>query len=383
LHKLVGTICFVALLSLSSFAATKTTVAQLDQLMADLYEQHKPDDSVATRLKEVELTEQLTPPAMNSLMQYKPGPYTIRQILLLSVETSLLPPPPADLPTLPAPDKDAQAALIRKALDYTSRDFTHLPKLTAEKQVLRFQNGVAYVKNTSGNGSQIGDNVQTPGEIAERLYPALIAQQTEPITIEAGVEPSHAVIKQRDPGGQFGQVSQGIAGLPLGAVLLDASRTSPAWLRWQTVNGRQTAVFAFTIPRKESHYKINYCCFPVLDHVGSGMGFASNSGSVTTFNPFAAAPGYHGELFIDTTTGVIVRLITKAEMKPTDFVQQEDIRVDYAPVLIGEQKFIVPAKSMILATVVPNGDSYVKFSIRRTLFEITYSKYELAAPAGH
>ena len=113
-----------------------------------------------------------------------------------------------------------------------------------------------------------------------------------------------------------------------------------------------------------------------MEHVGSGMGFQSNSGTVTSFTPYQAARGYHGELFIDSATGIIIRLITRADTKPTDFVQQEDIRIDFTAVAVGNSHYILPTKSMILTTVVPNGDAYVKFSTRRTLFDVTYSKYQ-------
>jgi hypothetical protein len=107
---------------------------------------------------------------------------------------------------------------------------------------------------------------------------------------------------------------------------------------------------------------------------------ASQPGGIsTTFKPFTAAPGYHGELFVDPETGIIVRLITKADLKNTDPVQQEDIRVDYGPVEIAGKQYIVPVNSSILTEVAPYGDSYVKYSTRRTLFDVTYQNYKLAA----
>lgn len=375
MRKLLVAICLASLLPLSALAATKTTVSQLNKLLASLYEQRKPDDAVATKLKDVELTEQLTPPAMNNLMQYKPGLFTVRQLLLLSVDSSLLPPPPDDLPTAPAPNAAAQTSLIQRAVAYAVHDTAHLPRLSAEKQSLRFQNGVAYIKNTSGNGSSMSSS-DTPADIAERVYPALIGQQTDKVITEAGVEQPPPNVKQKNPASQFGQVSQGLPGLPLTTVLTDAQTAPISWLRWQTVNGRQTAVFTFTVGPSQSHYKLNYCCFPSMEHVGSGMGFQSNSGTVTSFTPYQAARGYHGELFIDSATGIILRLITRADTKPTDFVQQEDIRIDFTAVAVGNSHYILPTKSMILTTVVPNGDAYVKFSTRRTLFDVTYSKYQ-------
>jgi hypothetical protein len=151
------------------------------------------------------------------------------------------------------------------------------------------------------------------------------------------------------------------------------------------IDGKKTAVFAFVVGKKQSHYKLNYCCFPVMENVGSSGAVnqsammptvaAQPGGTSTSFKPFTAAPGYHGELFVDPETGIIVRLVTKADLKNTDPVQQEDIRVDYGPVDINGKQFIVPISSDILTEVAPYGDSYVKYSTRRTLFDVTYQNY--------
>jgi hypothetical protein len=171
----------------------------------------------------------------------------------------------------------------------------------------------------------------------------------------------------------------------LGIILFDAAKGQMSWTRWEMVDGRKTAVFAFSVDKKQSHYKVNYCCFPVMENVG-GAGsvnatsnmpaiMAQPGGIDTSFRPFTAAPGYHGELFVDAETGTIVRLITRADLKPSDLVQQEDIRVDYGPVEVEGKRYIVPVKSVILTRVVPNGDAFVKYSTRRTLFDVTYQHY--------
>ena len=46
---------------------------------------------------------------------------------------------------------------------------------------------------------------------------------------------------------------------------------------------------------------------------------------------------------------------------------------------IGGKSYVLPVKSMILTQVIPTGDSAVKFSIRRTLFDETYQNYQVAA----
>ena len=139
---------------------------------------------------------------------------------------------------------------------------------------------------------------------------------------------------------------------------------------------KKSAVFAFAVDKKQSSYTVDYCCFPIRENMG-GHTYGSNQGTSVSFKPFTAKPGYHGELFIDADTGTIVRLITKAELKPSDLVHQEDTRIDYGAVEIAGKSYIVPVKSTILTEVVPNGDSYIKYSVRRTLFDVDYKNYQL------
>ena len=75
----------------------------------------------------------------------------------------------------------------------------------------------------------------------------------------------------------------------------------------------------------------------------------------------------------------MLRLILQAELKLTDYVQQEDTRIDYAPAEIGGKQYVVPARSIMLTTVVPSGQSFQRVTMRRTLFDIRYSNYQSAA----
>jgi hypothetical protein len=99
----------------------------------------------------------------------------------------------------------------------------------------------------------------------------------------------------------------------------------------------------------------------------------------TTWKDFKTSVGFHGELFIDPTTGAIVRLVTQAELKPTDFVHQEDIRIDFGPVPVGGQIYMLPLDSFTITEVVPNGDNYAaRYSVRHTIFTSTYKSYQPA-----
>ena len=45
---------------------------------------------------------------------------------------------------------------------------------------------------------------------------------------------------------------------------------------------------------------------------------------------FKKTVGYHGEVFIDPEDGTIARVITYAELKPTDYVHLEAVRTDFS-----------------------------------------------------
>jgi tetratricopeptide (TPR) repeat protein len=89
--------------------------------------------------------------------------------------------------------------------------------------------------------------------------------------------------------------------------------------------------------------------------------------------------GYHGEVFVDPETGTVVRMIVRAELKPTDFIQQEDTRIDYGTVEAGGKAYVVPTRNILLTTMVPSGNSFEKFTTRRTLFDVSYSNYQAAS----
>jgi hypothetical protein len=258
---------------------------------------------------------------------------TVVQIRVLALESALLPPPPSGPPAPPAPDQATQDAIFNKATDYAAKTLAQLPRFDAQKQTLRYQSGDEYVRAADGVGTHMAHSDLGLNPVSD--YLRYIGEQTVPVTVEGGIALPPAKDKAQDPASQNGQVSTGPGPLP-SAVLLDAARGRRSWLRWDPIDGKQTAVFSFAVDRKQSHYQVNYCCFPKTEDVGSHIGVTPNGvssggkpptgnnyGTATSFEPFKTTPGYRGEVFIDPDTGTVVRLIVEAEFKPTDLVQQE------------------------------------------------------------
>jgi hypothetical protein len=376
------------MLASPAWAAKKITVQQLQDLLASLQQAKKTDADVAAELKQVELSEELTRSAMNSMVQYVPGPYSTEQIYVLEARSAVLAPPASDLPATPAPDAAAQKAILDKAIDYATKTYAQLPSLNATKTTLRFQDNVEAAKASSGmhSSASYGDD---PRLVQASQFVHYINSTENAVTIQGGAE-QNPLAKDKTPWGANGQIALLGQEPVLNNVLGEAQEAGKlTWLRWETVNGKQAAVYSFAVDKKKSHYSVNYCCFPDTEQAGmmsysarsqaSGPAAHGNLQTNTSYDKnFKATVPYHGEVFIDSDTGIVVRLITIAEFKTSDVVHQEDQRIDYGPVAVGSKTLIVPVKTVIDTEVVPNGDSGAsgKYTTRHTFFTVEYKDYK-------
>jgi hypothetical protein len=386
--KRFGWILVLMMLASPAWAAKKITVQQLKDLLVSLQQSKKTDAEVSTELRQVELTEELTRTMMNSLVDYVPGPLSTEQIYVLEARSAVLAPPAADLPSTPAPDAAAQKALLDKAIDYVNKTYAQLPSLTATKTTLRFQDNLTAVK--SGSGMHSGATTDDPSlAMAAQVFRYINAAETQVATAN-GAEKVDAG-KDKGQWGANGQITLLGQGPVLSTVLQESQATGKLnWLRWEAVNGKPAAVFAFSVDKKKTHYAVNYCCFPDLEQTGLMHYSAPSQGNMnpqakgnmqtnTSWKNFKTTVPYHGEIFVDPDTGIVVRLVTQAEFKTSDLVHQEDQRIDYGPVAVGDKKLVLPVKSVINTEVVPNGDSGAgKYSTRHTLFTAEYKNYQLA-----
>jgi hypothetical protein len=75
----------------------------------------------------------------------------------------------------------------------------------------------------------------------------------------------------------------------------------------------------------------------------------------------------------------VVRLITQTEEKISDVVHQDDERIDYGPVTVGDKSLVLPIRAVTITEVVPNGESGDGgTSFRCTLFTSEYKNYQFA-----
>jgi hypothetical protein len=158
------------------------------------------------------------------------------------------------------------------------------------------------------------------------------------------------------------------------------------WVRWETVAGHNTAVYSFAVEKKNSHYAVNYCCFPETTQGGEmtlrGQGSPGSAGNYNVnavWKNYKATVPYHGEIFVDPNTGVVLRLITQADFKSSEWVRQEDQRIDYGTEMVGGKTLVLPKSSIVDTTEMPYGDNPKgRFVFRHTLFTSEYKDYQAA-----
>jgi len=389
---LLGCTAFLLIAALPACAAPKKiTVKELSDLLASMHQANKSDADVAAALKQITVSEELTRAVMNALAGDVPGPLSTEQLYVLEARSAMLPPPPSDIPANPAPDS---AAILAKTDTYVNGAYAQLPALTATKTSLRFQDNVEVIAQSSGLHSSASDVSVGSGFVNAPQFVHYINSTDVNIATNHGQE---SLPPDKTRWGANKMIAITEPDPSLARVYADAKDSgSLKFVRWETINGKPAAVFSFEVAKKKAHLALNVCCFPTVDQAGDihfssasvssanggGAGGAKGNFQTTTdFHPYKPNGfGYHGELFVDPDSGIVVRMIVQDELKNTDVVHVVDTRVDYGPTPVGDKSLVLPVRTVVATEVVPNGDSGAGgVSIRNTFFTSEYKNY---APAG-
>ena len=380
-------------------AARKITVAQLEDLLHSMQQEKKSDADIATALKQVELSQELTRSRMNGLVSYAAGPLSTEQIFVLEAKSATLIPPESDLPATAALSDAQQKALLEKTKAYIGGVYGQLPSLLATKTTLRFQDNVEALSSSSGLQGGAKDVTVGSGFSNPASFVHYINSTQAQVPSEHGAEKLPQTT-EKIPWGANKMIAIEEPDPNLVTVFHEAERAQQMrWLRWEAINGKSAAVFSFVVPRKESHLGVRVCCFPKVRQAGvatfyssttaltlgdggggGGGGVSGNFQTNTNWHDYKTIAPYHGELFVDPQTGIVLRLIVQSDLNPADLVHQLDTRIDFAPMRVSDKMHVLPVKTYIDSVVVPNGDSgAATYTTRRTLFTSEYKDYELQA----
>lgn len=295
----------------SAFAVKRVTVAQLEQEVIAL--QGKPDAKAARQLSDLELTERLSAARLAGLQTETPGPKARQALLVLADMSAFLDLPSAEVPQTPAPDLSTQRLILTRAISYVTRTVHQLPNFSASRVTTRFEDSEGETAYTS-NSNQL-------------LHLAGVSNL--PVTFRDGQEAVVAADQnKKNATAMNGLTTKGEFGPILFTVLLDVTHSTVKWNHWEQTPGKTLAVFAFNVPREQSHYQVG--------------GPNDPSGAIQQFS------SYHGQIAIDPEEGTVVRIVVQADLKPADSISRADILVEYGQVEIGGRPYICPVRSIAI-----------------------------------
>jgi hypothetical protein len=287
------------------------------------------DAKLADQIDNLQLSERLTAPTLAEILAKGAfGSQTQKSLELLADRSALLDPPASELLQQPAPDANQQQQMLEEARRYVMRTLTHLPNFFATRTTARFS-GIPPELNQSGMPVQsaLHPKGSYSREITFRDGKELIDPMKHPYGGESGTVQT------------LGMESQGEFGPEPAVILTDMDADRVAFHHWEHGPIGLAAVYRYSVPAEESHYAVDFAC----------------NGS----SSFHAQPAYHGTLAIDPDTGALLRLTLQADSKTGDPLSHVASVVEYGPVVIGDQTYICPLRSLTFSVMEHNACTHI------------------------
>jgi hypothetical protein len=125
-----------------------------------------------------------------------------------------------------------------------------------------------------------------------------------------------------------GAASKGEFGTVLRLIFDPESATGFHWKSWTTIRKRRAAVYSYRVERAHSSYLVS------VELAGDGL--------------HETLVGFHGEIFVDRETNMVLRLTTVAEL-PLNFPMKESsTSLDYDFTEVGGREYLLPLSAEVV-----------------------------------
>lgn len=338
----------MAAIALPAYATRHLTVEQLEKTLVSWTAKHRADSDMMREFGDWALTERLTDATRERIARsLKLGPQTTLALQLLADESAVLDPPKAELPVAAPPDDARSKKILESAAAYVTGTLPRLPDFLATRTTYTFNDTAQILKV---NEWPVRAGLHLVGHSSREIT----FREDQEVTAPASPNEKTGAAALARPV-ERGLQSYGEFGPLLGLIFVDTAKGSIAFHHWEQTPAGLIAVYHYDVPKAESHYTVNYCCLgdglrTSMRRSGGGRrGGGAVSGTVESkaTTMFHKVPGYHGSLFIDPATGVVLRMTLVAEMDDSP-VSRADTIIEYGPVVIGDRRFICPLRSMNL-----------------------------------
>jgi hypothetical protein len=300
--------------SLWLHAQTKWTVEKLVEFIRSSITLKQPDSEVAKFLRKQTLTEKLDDVTIEELQGMGAGPKTVEALNELRDQTRNLPAPAAKAPVLPQetpaqpppPSDEEQKKIIEAARDYALNYTKGLPNYLCTQVTRRFV-------DPTGTESWIGQDTLTArlSYVDKHENYKLVLVNNKAVT---GDMPLEAV---------GGATSTGEFASMLYEIFDPATETQFWWDHWAKLRGNVAYVFAYRVSKERSKWHVTY----------------QKSEDIV--------PAYHGLVYIDMNTGVVLRLVMKPDVPASFPIQDVSDTLDYDLASIGSNQYFLPLRAEV------------------------------------
>ncbi|HEV2448453.1 MAG TPA: hypothetical protein VGS58_21115, partial [Candidatus Sulfopaludibacter sp.] len=337
-------------------AARRLTVAQLAETLSTAIADHRSDEQIARQVSNLQLTERLTAPTLDRFAAKLPlQPRTALALELLADQSAFENPPAEENVGAAPPGADDQDKMLAAARSYAVQTWGRLPNFFVARTTTRFSDG-AQVLHAGESPVRVG------------LHP--VNTSTRQITFREGKEVldpapvvnpasnSSSASPPAKPSDELGLRSWGEFGPALTVVLADLSSHRITFSHWEQTSGGLAAVYQYDVPREASHYLVTYSYFDIKAMGRTQFGYSgkqrtaqqvANIPKGEELQSYHETPGYHGTIAIDPATGAVLRITIQANLASGDPLLRAETMIEYAPVTIGEKKFICPIRSLAIS----------------------------------
>lgn len=359
----------LVMMALPSWAGRRMSVAQLERTLNADSTGHKPDAEIARQIGLTDLSERLTDATLDRLdRQFAAGSQAALALRLLADRSSFLDPPASELPTTPAPDTATQQQLLEAAQRFVLETLPRLPNFFADRTTLSFNDSPQEV---------------TKGWYSQRMGLHLIGTSKAEVSVRNEQNPLTGPTPAPSQT-QGGLVTWGEFGSALLIVMSDSSHGKITWAHWEQTSSGQVAVFHYEVPKAASHYEIVTPVDGIRPRSRASPSAATGgmvvmAGGSTTTNVARAGPGYHGYLWVDPTTGAVLRLSLVANLSGSTIFDRVALVVEYGPIKIADKTFICPVRSLALSSAPPTVDATLEGAATEWLNENLFTHYHMFA----
>ncbi len=318
LQKVTARVCLltVFLFGFAAFAQQSMTVAQLVAFIKSSIERKNTDKEVSEFLATVRMKERLYPNVVEELQSAGAGPKTVAALSALITKSASLGAEPAKMvmatPKATGPKEPLDAEKKQVLEDTREFALNYVKSLPDFLCVQDTRRSVDMHFEVGSEGSWTPqDRIIEKLSFFDHKENYEMMQHNDTATIGKTWE---------NLGGSF---SRGEWATVLAEIFEPTSNAEFHWVRWGNIRGNLTHVYEYRIEQEFSQETISY----------------QNTQKITA--------GFHGLVYVQKGTDVVLRITVVPEIPPSFPVQDVDQVVDYDYQQIGDQTHLLPIRSQV------------------------------------